>query len=370
MRQQCFPLPSPSPQGEAHRAPRRMNAPTKDPLVLFMPSGRRGRFPVGTPVLDAARSLGVYIEIVCGGRGICGRCQIEVQEGEFAKHGITSSNDHLSAFSDTEARYVAKRGELARAAPPLLLRHDPGRPRRRRAAGRADQPPDRQEARRDAPDRARSDHAALLCRGRRAGHGEAARRHRPAAPRACARLALRRVSRIDFDLLPRVQKILRDGEWKVTAAVHLSPGRAGGDRALAGPEEFRLRHRRRHRLHHHRLPPLLAAFRPHARLRRHSQPADPLRRRSDEPRLLRDDEPGRARGDDQGRARGDRRADRQGLRRGGNRRRRDPRLRLRRQSDHASPLPRHRSDRAWRRALRARRLRRAQFPRPRYRRFR
>jgi uncharacterized 2Fe-2S/4Fe-4S cluster protein (DUF4445 family) len=90
-----------------------MNAPSKDALVLFMPSGRRGRFPLGTPVLDAARSLGVYIESVCGGRGICGRCQIQVAEGQFAKHAITSSNAHLSDFSETEARYVSKRGELA-----------------------------------------------------------------------------------------------------------------------------------------------------------------------------------------------------------------------------------------------------------------
>ena len=50
-----------------------------DPLVLFMPSGKRGRFPIGTPILDAGRELGVYIESVCGGRGICGRCQIEIQ---------------------------------------------------------------------------------------------------------------------------------------------------------------------------------------------------------------------------------------------------------------------------------------------------
>ena len=60
----------------------------KDPLVLFMPSGKRGRFPVGTPVLDAARKLGVYVESVCGGRATCGRCQITVQEGNFAKHKI------------------------------------------------------------------------------------------------------------------------------------------------------------------------------------------------------------------------------------------------------------------------------------------
>ena len=83
-----------------------------DPLVLFMPSGKRGRFPVGTSVLDAARELGVYVESVCGGRGICGRCQVEAQFGRFAKHGIESAPDAISAWSAKEERYVAKRGAL------------------------------------------------------------------------------------------------------------------------------------------------------------------------------------------------------------------------------------------------------------------
>ena len=82
---------------------------TQNPLVLFMPSGKRGRFPKGTPVIEAARDLGVYVESVCGGRGICGRCQIEIEEGQFAKHGITSSSDHLSDFSAKEKRYAEKR---------------------------------------------------------------------------------------------------------------------------------------------------------------------------------------------------------------------------------------------------------------------
>jgi len=64
---------------------------TADPLVIFTPSGRRGRFADGTTVLDAARRLGVDIDSVCGGRGICGRCQVEQSLGEFAKHGITST---------------------------------------------------------------------------------------------------------------------------------------------------------------------------------------------------------------------------------------------------------------------------------------
>ncbi len=84
-----------------------------DALVLFMPSGRRGRFPVGTPVLDAARQLGVYVESVCGGRGICGRCQVSVAEGHFAKHKISSSADHLSAVGEIEQRYARKRGLAA-----------------------------------------------------------------------------------------------------------------------------------------------------------------------------------------------------------------------------------------------------------------
>ncbi|WP_315923562.1 ASKHA domain-containing protein [Mesorhizobium sp. SP-1A] len=89
-----------------------MNSPANitDPLVLFMPSGKRGRFPVGTPVLDAARQLGVYVESVCGGRATCGRCQIEVQEGNFAKHKIVSSLDHISPKGPKEERYERVRG--------------------------------------------------------------------------------------------------------------------------------------------------------------------------------------------------------------------------------------------------------------------
>lgn len=86
-----------------------MDAP-REPLVLFMPSGRRGRFPVGTNLLEAARQLGVHVESVCGGRATCGRCQVELQEGSFAKLGITSSCDHISAPGGAEQRYDRVRG--------------------------------------------------------------------------------------------------------------------------------------------------------------------------------------------------------------------------------------------------------------------
>jgi len=81
-----------------------------DPLVVFTPSGKRGRFAVGTPLLQAARTLGVDIDSVCGGRAICGRCQVLVSEGEFAKHGVRSAAGSLSPVSASEQRYGERTG--------------------------------------------------------------------------------------------------------------------------------------------------------------------------------------------------------------------------------------------------------------------
>ena len=82
----------------------------QDPLVVFTPSGKRGRFPVGTPVLTAARQLGVDLDSVCGGRGICSKCQITPGYGEFSKHGVTARDGALSDWNAVEARYDEKRG--------------------------------------------------------------------------------------------------------------------------------------------------------------------------------------------------------------------------------------------------------------------
>lgn len=81
-----------------------------EPLLVFTPSGRRGRFPVGTTVLEAARALNVDIDSVCGGRGICGRCQVEQGMGVFLKHGITSSAGNLAPPTAVERAYAHRRG--------------------------------------------------------------------------------------------------------------------------------------------------------------------------------------------------------------------------------------------------------------------
>ena len=78
-------------------------------LVVFTPSGLRGSVPDGTTVLDTARRLGVDLDSVCGGRGICGRCQVVPTFGEFAKHGITATTSHISGRGATEEKYRGRR---------------------------------------------------------------------------------------------------------------------------------------------------------------------------------------------------------------------------------------------------------------------
>jgi len=81
--------------------------------VVFTPSGRQGHVPAGTTVLQAARLFGVDIDSVCGGRALCGRCQVNVGVGEFAKHGIISGADSLGAVTAVETRYADKKGLAA-----------------------------------------------------------------------------------------------------------------------------------------------------------------------------------------------------------------------------------------------------------------
>jgi len=70
--------------------------------LILMPSGRQGDVPHGTTVLAAARSLGVEIESICGGRLTCGKCLVSPERGAFARHGITSLDDHLTPPEEAE----------------------------------------------------------------------------------------------------------------------------------------------------------------------------------------------------------------------------------------------------------------------------
>ncbi|MBI1619161.1 ASKHA domain-containing protein [Aquamicrobium zhengzhouense] len=191
---------------------------TTDPLVLFMPSGKRGRFPKGTAVLDAARQLGVYVESVCGGRATCGRCQVVVQEGNFAKHGIVSSNDHLSAKGAKEERYERVRGlaDGRRLSCSSTIEGDLV----------IDVPQDTvinaQVVRKAATDRVFERNPAVrLCYV----EVDEPDMHKPLGDLDRLKVMLERdwgvkEPAIDAHLLSELQSVIRKGDWGVTAAVH------------------------------------------------------------------------------------------------------------------------------------------------------
>jgi len=82
--------------------------------VVLLPSGRKGRVTRGMTLLEAARTLGVEIESICGGRQTCGKCQIALERGDFPKHGLVSREANLSPMGEAEAAYLEKNQILGR----------------------------------------------------------------------------------------------------------------------------------------------------------------------------------------------------------------------------------------------------------------
>ncbi|MFN3576564.1 MAG: ASKHA domain-containing protein [Tabrizicola sp.] len=191
---------------------------TEDALVIFTPSGKRGRFPLGTPVLTAARQLGVDLDSVCGGRGICSKCQITPGYGEFPKHGVTVAEDALSEWNAVEDRYRRIRG----------LKEGRRLGCQARVMGDVviDVPPEsqvhKQVIRKSATER-----AMVMDPATRAVYVEVAEpdMHEPTGDFERLARALKdqwQVDRIEADLtvLRRLQPVLRKGEWKVTVVLH------------------------------------------------------------------------------------------------------------------------------------------------------
>lgn len=49
--------------------------------VIFSSNKIKVEIPYGTTILDAARKAGVFIDSLCGGDGVCGKCRVIVREG-------------------------------------------------------------------------------------------------------------------------------------------------------------------------------------------------------------------------------------------------------------------------------------------------
>ncbi|WP_298969618.1 ASKHA domain-containing protein [uncultured Roseobacter sp.] len=192
---------------------------SNDPLVVFTPSGKRGRFPAGTPILTAARQLGVDLDSVCGGRGICSKCQITPSYGEFSKHGVTVHDTALSEWNKVEQRYQDKRGLKAgrRLGCQATVQGDVV----------IDVPPESQVHKQVVRKRAEA-REIVLDPSTKLYYVEVAEpdMHDPSGDLERLRDALESQWELehvtaDLHILQSMQPILRKGDWKVTVAVHL-----------------------------------------------------------------------------------------------------------------------------------------------------
>ncbi|HYL70322.1 MAG TPA: ASKHA domain-containing protein, partial [Candidatus Dormibacteraeota bacterium] len=190
----------------------------KDALVVFTPSGKRGRFALGTPLLQAARSLGVDVDSVCGGRALCGRCQVLIMEGEFPKHGISSRSANLSPLSEAEQSFARRR--------PLLSGHRLSCSAQIQGDLVVDVPPTSQ-VHRQVVRKAADAHPITLDPVARLHYVEVRQpdMHDPAGDLQRLLEGLNRewdfgALRCDLAVLQNLQAALRKGEWKVTVAVH------------------------------------------------------------------------------------------------------------------------------------------------------
>jgi len=210
---------------------------TPEPLVIFMPSGRRGRVEPGTSLLDAARDLGVEIESICGGHLTCDKCKVRIEEGRFQKHGIESSGSHISSVSVAEQELLGKMVEQGyRCSCSALVQGDVlvFVPEESRAQ--------KQVIRKAATDRAIEVDPAVrqvYVVVEEAQLGE----HRGDWGRLQDALAeqwnLTGLS-IDFPVLQRLQTVIREGKWSITVTlwqdrevIDVQPGYQEGAYGLA-----------------------------------------------------------------------------------------------------------------------------------------
>ncbi|BDW85304.1 ASKHA domain-containing protein [Roseicyclus marinus] len=191
---------------------------TIDPLVIFTPSGKRGHFPVGTPILTAARQLGVDLDSVCGGRGICSKCQIAPSYGDFPKHGVTVREGALSDWNAVEDRYDRVRGLK------------PGRRLGCQATVQGDivvDVPPESQVHRQVVRKAASTRAITMDPATRLVLVEVVEpdMHEPSGDFERLQAALRDQWQIDsvtapLSVLQKLQPALRKGNWQVSVALH------------------------------------------------------------------------------------------------------------------------------------------------------
>ncbi len=255
-----------------------------DALVIFTPSGRRGRFadrddrPRRGALARRRHRLGLR------------RARdLRPLPGDAGPRRVPEARDHVRARATCRRSPTSRRPtEPRRGWPPTGGCRAP--PRSAATSSSTSRPRARSTARSCARASTSGLHGrpgrpAPLRRGHAARARLADRRPRPAVRGARARVAADR-ARGRPRRHPRAPAGARGRQVR---GHRRGPRGARRHRHLAGPPRDGLRRRDRHRLDDDRRPPGQPGRRRGPRQQRRDEPADPLRRGPDEPRLVRDD---------------------------------------------------------------------------------
>ena len=77
-------------------------------LVDFEPVGKRVTISQDNNLLNAARKAGVELVAICGGAGVCGRCKVQLIQGELSPLTISEENDLRESEKAAGTRFACQ----------------------------------------------------------------------------------------------------------------------------------------------------------------------------------------------------------------------------------------------------------------------
>ena len=69
--------------------------------VNFLPARKDLEVETGMTLMEAAEKAGVHINNLCGGKGVCGRCRVQITNGRIRadKHSINFLSKNMFKIS-------------------------------------------------------------------------------------------------------------------------------------------------------------------------------------------------------------------------------------------------------------------------------
>lgn len=179
--------------------------------VKFLPEGKRVYVEKGTTILEAAWKAGADILALCGGRGFCGRCVVQVIQGEVSR--LTESEHEKIKELGKKGFRLACQCKVDGDSAVIVVVPDQSRIRRQRLVIMGREPPMRLDP------NVRKIYIELPPPSLHDPRGDDLRLLETLSQLVCQDLSF------DYEVARKLPRILRESNWKVTVTFLRSGGR-------------------------------------------------------------------------------------------------------------------------------------------------